>query len=242
MDTAKAVEIVNRLDRGDKVLDIGGGASPFPRADYVLDAISYDERSSLGEMDIDVDQRFSKETWIQWDVCNRKPWPFEDKQFDFAVCSHLLEDIRDPVWVCSEMCRVAKAGYIETPSRIVEQSRGVEHPSYAGFYHHRWLVSLEDGCLDFRFKPHSLHAISSAVVADVGISTRINPKHEILTLEWKDSFKYAERMEFNENKVNTELCTFAEDARKKPDLVVPNDKPLIWRLKRWVYFQRLKSS
>ena len=52
-------------------------------------------------------------------MCNSH-WPFPDKTFDFVVCSHLLEDVRDPITVCRELCRVGKAGYIETPSRIRE--------------------------------------------------------------------------------------------------------------------------
>jgi hypothetical protein len=38
-----------------------------------------------------------------------------------VICSHTLEDIRDPLWVCSEMIRIGKAGYIELP-------RGLQKP------------------------------------------------------------------------------------------------------------------
>jgi ubiquinone/menaquinone biosynthesis C-methylase UbiE len=43
---------------------------------------------------------FTRDTWVQRDICDHEPWPFEDRQFDFVVCSHTLEDVRDPVWVC----------------------------------------------------------------------------------------------------------------------------------------------
>ena len=188
MDETKAASIIEALQSTDRVIDVGGGARPFPRADYVIDAVSYEERSKLGKMSVDPDERFSKATWTQLDVCDRKPWPFPDKEFDYAICSHLLEDVRDPIWVCSEICRIAKAGYVETPSRIVEQSKGVEHPCYAGFYHHRWLVSQENDCLCFRQKPHSLHCIREGIVANVGIARSINPKHATLAFEWKDTF------------------------------------------------------
>jgi hypothetical protein len=59
---------------------------------------------------------FGRGTWIQRDICDREPFLFKDKEIDFVVCSQTLEDVRDPLWVCSEMIRVAKAGYIEVPA------------------------------------------------------------------------------------------------------------------------------
>jgi len=175
MNRDKAREIAERLPGDALVLDVGGGGSPFYRADYVIDMLPYDERGALVR-DGDAACRATEESWIKADICDRSPWPFTDKKFDYATCSHVLEDIRDPIWVCSEMVRVAKAGYIEVPSRIVEQSLGVEHPCYAGFYHHRWLIDQDSGFriqdsgdmshetgkekqrLVFRHKPHSLHS------------------------------------------------------------------------------------
>ncbi len=139
------------------VLDVGGWAVPFPRADWMLDLGDYATR---GEWGYDGDrgaERFTEATWVQRDVCDRAPWPFADDQFDFAVCSHTLEDVRDPVWVCSELSRVAKAGYVETPSRLQEQSWGVQG-AHAGWGHHHWLVEVVDGGLEFLFKHHLVHS------------------------------------------------------------------------------------
>src|SRR5205807_366128 len=163
-----------------------GGTSPFPRADHVLDAVPFEKRASLGEIDLAGVRRYSKETWHQFDLCEHRPWPFQDGFFDFAVCSHLLEDVRDPIWICHELCRVAKAGYVEVPSRVVEQSLGVEHPCYAGYHHHRWLISKNGKDLEFRLKPHCLHSIQDAVVARVGAWRVINPVYAIETLYWEN--------------------------------------------------------
>ncbi|MCX7590801.1 MAG: class I SAM-dependent methyltransferase, partial [Kiritimatiellae bacterium] len=237
---AKAREICDRLPASARVLDVGGGGSPFPRADYVLDLSPYEGRAALGRMNLGCPERFTPRTWIQRDVCDRTPWPFEDKFFDYAVCSHLLEDVRDPLWVCSELSRVACAGYVETPSRIVEQSRGVEHPLYAGFYHHRWLVEADGSCLLFRFKPHSLHFMGDAVVVNLGVSRRINPLYEMLTLEWQGSLHAKEVVETSEQAVNAELCAFARRARQLPNLVVDARLPLRRKLGLFIYFLRLK--
>src|SRR5262245_2698480 len=149
MDRPSGERIFRELPGDAVVIDVGGGASPFARADYVIDALPYEERSKLGTHELGIEPRYSRERWVQFDMCARDAWPFEEKFFDFATCSHLLEDIRDPIWVCAELSRIAKAGYIELPSRITEQSLGVEHPSYTGYYHHRWLVSENDGELEF---------------------------------------------------------------------------------------------
>ncbi len=46
--------------------------------------------------------------------------PFKDNQFDFVIASHIGEHIDDPVIFCSELKRVAKSGYIETPGPLTE--------------------------------------------------------------------------------------------------------------------------
>jgi SAM-dependent methyltransferase len=47
---------------------------------------------------------------------NQFPYPFKEKEFDFIICSHVLEHLDDPVRVCAEFSRIAKAGYIEVPN------------------------------------------------------------------------------------------------------------------------------
>lgn len=51
---------------------------------------------------------------------NQFPYPFKEKEFDFLICSHVLEHLDDPVRVCAEFSRIAKAGYIEVPSYSVD--------------------------------------------------------------------------------------------------------------------------
>lgn len=240
MDVAAAARISEMLPNTASVVDIGGGACPFPRADSVVDAVAYDDRESLGTVDLGIPPRFTRETWVQVDLCERGRWPIEDKQFDFAVCSHLLEDVRDPIWVCSELSRIAKAGYIEVPSRITEQSLGVEHPRYAGYHHHRWLITNTDGRLAFRHKPHQLHVVNAAIVARVGIRREINPKHAITSLWWTEEIECAEVLEFSEERVVEELIQFASEARKIPDLAVARRASKLAQVKRAAYFARLR--
>jgi hypothetical protein len=179
------------------VLDVGGWADPFERADWVLDVMPYDSRGLYVRQGWTAPRpeqrdRFTRETWIQRDVCDRQPFPFADEQIDFAVCSHTLEDIRDPIWVCSELNRVAKAGYIEAPSRLEEQSWGVEGP-FVGWGHHRWLVEIVDGEIEFVAKPHSLHGRESHYFP-AGFWECLSEEERVQTFWWEKGFSYRERV------------------------------------------------
>src|SRR4030043_967401 len=105
-------EILRRLKEKDIVLEVGGWFRPFKRANWVVDVMPYETRGK-GGVDGGVREYFSKQTWIQRDICSREPLPFKDKEIDFVICSHTLEDVRDPIFLCSEICRIGKRGYIE---------------------------------------------------------------------------------------------------------------------------------
>jgi hypothetical protein len=158
-------KILDLLRPTDVVLDVGGWACPFNRANYVLDAEPYDTRGFYRTVGLPGSQGgdkeyFARETWVRRDICAREPFPFPDKTFDFVICSHTLEDVRDPLWVCSELVRVGKRGYIEVPSRLAESSRGWESTRTAGLTHHRWLIDIDPAAAHVRFlhKHHMIHA------------------------------------------------------------------------------------
>jgi hypothetical protein len=244
MNRKNAIRIAAALSESANVLDVGGGGAPFPRATHVLDAISFDDRGRCcaNLLEDVIPARFTRDTWRQADVCDRKPWPYANKSFDYVTCSHLLEDIRDPIWVCSELQRVAKAGYIEVPSRILEQCLGVENPTYAGYYHHRWLVTISGSRVVFQHKPHNLHTLKSAIVARIGATERINPRYESDSLEWRDSFDYVEELVFDESDMERSLSEFAARSRRLPALVVNGEDTLAGKMRRSLYYARLRRG
>lgn len=198
-----------------RVLDVGGGNHAHSRANYVLDITMPD-----GARNADTGNRHlaPQSSWLNMDICSGEPWPFPDKYFDYAICSHVLEDVRDPVWVCSEMSRIAKRGYIECPSRIVEQSTGVENPLYAGYYHHRWLVDVRDGMLEFRVKPHSISAYSDCIVCKLRPNQWIAPEIDRIAVEWDRVVQCREIIEIDEKKTIEEMAEYATKARKAKQL------------------------
>jgi hypothetical protein len=183
--------LLNRLSPAMLVLDVGGWASPLPRADWVIDLMPFETRGLYDR--VPGPERFSSETWLQRDICDREPWPFADDHFDFVVCSHTLEDLRDPVWVCQEIVRVGRAGYVEVPSRLEEQSWGFEGP-WTGWSHHRWLcdIAREQSQIAFTFKYHLVH--SPELCFPAGFAERLTAEQRVDWLWWEGSFGAAERI------------------------------------------------
>jgi hypothetical protein len=184
--------ILERLDDTDLVLDVGGWAHPFERADWVMDLLPYETRGMYFYDREAARERFSEDTWLQRDVCAREPWPWPDDHFDFAICAQTLEDLRDPVWVCQELSRVARAGYVEVPSRLEEQSWGVHGP-WAGWSHHHWLCEVVDGRLEVVFKPAMVHARESDHFP-AGFHATLSEQQRMHCLWWEGRVECRERV------------------------------------------------
>lgn len=210
------------------VLDIGAWGRPFRRADWVLDHMPYETRGLYG-FDGDGPERFDVSRWVVRDVCDREPFPFGDKEIDFVICSHTLEDIRDPLWVCQEMVRIAKAGYVEVPSRVEEQTYGVQG-DWVGWGHHHWLVDIRDNHIDFFFKHHIIHA-KSAARFPAGYVDALPQEERVQTLWWTGSFTAAERSFVRPEETDAYLESFvaAELARRPAPRATPTATSLVRR-------------
>jgi len=226
MLAASRTRILERLHDDDLVLDVGGGASPFPRADWVLDLMDYEQRGLYGAPPDPGRERFGPDTWVRRDMCAREPWPFADRQFDFAICSHTLEDVRDPIAVCDELTRVAKAGYIEVPSRLEEQSYGFQGP-WTGWGHHHWLVDLVGDELVFVFKHHVLHNRESDRFPP-GFRDSLSPEQRVLCLWWEGSFRYREQVFLDAPSLDAYLADFVAAHQAAPAPAPPRGALGAW--------------
>ena len=66
-------------------------------------------------------------------------------KFDFCICTHVLEDIMNPGFVCEKMSLLSHSGYIAFPSKFRELARF--EGEYRGYIHHRWIFAIECGRL-----------------------------------------------------------------------------------------------
>lgn len=123
------------------ILDIGGSIpTEGVPADFVLD-FTHPLSTS--------DQRFQclpNVTYFCGDISTPEGWEEireyvnKNGKFDFCFCSHTLEDVENPIWVCRNIEIIAKEGYIATPSKYVELGR-ICGP-FRGYYHHRWIMDI----------------------------------------------------------------------------------------------------
>ena len=194
------------------------GRIHFQRADWVIDQFAYEtrglyERRGWVEPRGNAEpERFTRETWIERDLCDREPFPFDDDEVDFVVCSQTLEDVRDPVWVCFEMQRVGKAGYIEVPSRLEEQSWGIAG-EYVGWPHHTWLVDVGEAAIEFAHKSHAIHADPSCYFP-FEFWQGLRTDERVQSLWWEGAFSACERVLFDEEVDAADyLASFSSSSR-----------------------------
>ena len=212
LDSA-AQRIGRELPDDALVLDVGGWARPFARADWVIDLMPYDTRHVYGAADPHA-ERFGPDTWVQRDICAREPWPFDDGQFAFVICAQTLEDIRDPVWVCEEMARVARAGYVEVPTRAQEMTWGIQG-EWTGWGHHHWLcdVDARTSSIRFTFKHHVVNAPRFRLPA--GTVSAAPTEATVQQLWWEGALHAHEHLDFEPGALDRELLAF-RDAHGPP--------------------------
>ncbi len=229
MHPAHDQQILGMLAPSDVVLDIGGWACPYNRANYILDAEPYETRGYYKTVGLPGSQGgdreyFTRDTWVRRDICDKQAFPFPDKMFDFVICSHTLEDIRDPLWVCSEIVRVGKRGYIEVPSRLVESCRGWESPRTAGLTHHRWLIDIDPEAAHVRFlhKHHMIHA-DRRFSFPPSFLRRLTDEQKISWLFWDRSFSMSEVTLYGPSEIAAELEFYVRAAYQYPRWVLMSD-------------------
>ena len=127
-------EICKEYSYAQSVLEIGPGYTPLDISTHFID--NKIELKNTKNIDIDIEKL-----------------DFPDQSFDFVYCRHVLEDIQNPNHIFNEMIRVAKNGYIETPSPLIECTIGVECDDYRGYIHHRYIVWTESETNTLCFLP-----------------------------------------------------------------------------------------
>lgn len=112
-----------------KIIDIGG-ANSF--AHGYLDTV----------VDIRQPQASAKRILVG-DICMPDLWDRVKDRYDYAICTHTLEDIVNPFFVCRQIESIADRGIIIVPSKFREFSRF--RPHHRGFMHHHWIFDVIDG-------------------------------------------------------------------------------------------------
>jgi len=104
-------EKITSIKDEDLVLEVGPGGTPHPRSNVFL------EKQFENENEREFQRGFASELETEKKVVfyDGGKFPFSDGEFDYAICSHVLEHVEDVDFFISELKRVSRRGYLEYP-------------------------------------------------------------------------------------------------------------------------------
>jgi SAM-dependent methyltransferase len=165
-----------------RVLDVGSGPNPWFRSNILCERFLADGVERGGQSVQRKNRPFCN--------CDATALPFRDKSFDFVYCSHVAEHVDDIEKLFSEVQRVGKAGYIETPNYLFEQLVGTTT--------HLWALWVEGNVLHAERKwmagaPARCYHASHRLVNSYPIipfCTIFIPELRMMNFWWKNDFKF----------------------------------------------------
>lgn len=119
------------IKKSDRVLEIGPGHNPTFRSDVIVEKYIDTNYHRCGDVKV-----YPHQVFIH---ASGESLPFQNKEFDYVICNQVLEHVDDPEIFVQELCRVAKRGYLETPSLLGE----FLFPKKS----HKWVILDIDGTL-----------------------------------------------------------------------------------------------
>jgi hypothetical protein len=169
---------------GERILDIGSGGSPCPNATILADRFlepTIHRAESFKSLNKPVV------------ICDITALPFDSYQFNYIICSHVLEHIENPIQACKEIQRVAKAGFIESPVMLKDALF-----SWAKDRHKWHLMSIGNSIIFFEYTTRQLEGTHSSAFQKVIFGATYHPLQVVFAnnqdlfnamLEWKETFQ-----------------------------------------------------
>ena len=152
---------LNALKNG-RVVDIGSGEYPFPHADVLVELYPEDNRHRGGNAFLNDGRPVV--------VADVDRLPFRDRSFDVVVCSHVLEHVDDPEKACHELMRVARRGYIETPTYCKDVLF-----AWTGHIHKWHIVQINNALVFFEYNRRQREGIRASAWRDIILGPLSHP-------------------------------------------------------------------
>ena len=155
-----------------KILDLGcSNVNYWPEANHFADIHDYKE---------EFENKKLKFTKIEPD----KKLPFNDKEFDYVICAHVIEHVNDPIFFKKEIERIGKSGYIELPTRLNDNMVfGCDEEIFG----HKWWFEFDDDNKKLVFST-KIDAIEQFVsVGSIFDLTEIFDDSFIIQTYWNDN-------------------------------------------------------
>ncbi len=140
---------IKSIKSTDRVLEIGPGATPHPRSDIFLELIYADVKERIAQSGNIGLLNTDKEV-VYYDGGK---FPFKDKEFDYVICSHVLEHVVDADEFLKELQRVGYKGYLEFPTVYYDYL--YNFPEHQLFLFEKngviyWMTKEESGLQNYR--------------------------------------------------------------------------------------------
>jgi len=170
-----------KIGRNDFVLDVGGGSNPHYRANVVIDRYLSNNTHRGDNLKILGNQHLI--------IADGMFLPLKDKTFEYVLSSHALEHVENPSVFLSELSRVGKRGYIETPSLIGEYLIPKKSHRWAILEIDEKIVLIEKKIIGLN-PPFDFGDLLQKYVMknsiEFNIFKRTNPNLFTVRYEWKD--------------------------------------------------------
>lgn len=192
-----------KVNRNQKVIDIGSGHAPLIRADVLCDLPPLEDSQRPVTGIYTPPNRFV--------VGDLLELPFVTKAFDFAFSRAVLEHIPNPIKACEEITRIAHKGLLILPSYLWEIMGGSEV--------HLWLISREKNKLVFHRKTMEHRQLHSLIPGKI----RNSKQYENLFNTFYDDFFINF---YWENKISIEVNNYSKNKynfHDKSITVLPNE-------------------
>lgn len=193
------------IQQQDFVLEVGSGDDPYPRSDILLDKALDDSSEREAGRDL-----VAYKPLVIGEV---EALPFVDGSFDYIIASHVLEHSRDPARFLSELSRVGRRGYIETPLPLRER--------VFNWPFHRWYVFQKDKKVVLVKKTCESKKFFSGMAADLRKELYHLERRKLLDMkfEWEGDIQYqileSEPKEFLQE-LDRKLAVLLKERKRDP--------------------------
>ncbi len=151
-----------------KILDIGCGYTANNFATVLADAQ-------------DLKSFYKNKNFIQ---IKEKKLPFNDKEFDFVIASHVIEHVEDLDFFIKELERISSKGYIELPTRLGDNF------VFENEKDHVWWFVFDDIKHKIIASKKNQLVAPFMTVATAKLFENIFRESFVMELEWNDKIDY----------------------------------------------------
>jgi len=151
-----------------KILDIGCGYSPNKYATVFCDTQ-------------DLSKFYKEKKFIKLEGTKL---PFENKEFDFVIASHVMEHVLDIEFFINELERISSNGYIELPTKL-EDNLVFENKK-----DHLWHMDFDDVNFNIIISKKVQYIEPILTVSSMKKFDELFRKSFVLELLWEDKINY----------------------------------------------------